>query len=73
MEVQSVISKLFQAVIGVVIGLAMLPVVIDTVDDLITDYTGTFGTGAEALVELIPLFYVIIIVVGAIAYVKFSK
>lgn len=67
------ISKLFQAVLGVVIGLAMLPVVIDTVDDLITNYTGTFGSGAESLVELIPLFYVIIIVVGAIAYVKFSK
>ena len=67
------ISKLFQAVIGIVIGLAMLPVVIDTVNDLITAHTGTFGTGAEALVELIPLFYVIIIVVGAVAYVKFSK
>ena len=67
------ISKLFQAVLGVVIGLALLPVVIDTVNDLITDYTGTFGTGAEALVELIPLFYVIIIVVGAVAYVKLSK
>ena len=67
------ISKLFQAVIGVVIGLALLPVVIDTVNDLITDYTGTFGTGAESLVQLIPLFYVIIIVVGAIAYVRFSK
>jgi len=50
-----------------------LPVVIDTVNDLITAHTGTFGKGAEALVELIPLFYVIIIVVGAIAYVKFSK
>lgn len=73
--VKPMISKLFGAMLGVVVGLALTPIVIDVVDNLVTTYgssgTNTLGT-AETLVELIPLFYVIIIIVGAVAYIKFK-
>lgn len=67
------INKLFGAVLGVVIGLALLPVVITSTAAVITDHTGTFGAGAETLVTLIPLLYVLVVIGGAIAYVRFSK
>lgn len=68
-----VINKLLGAMLGMVVGLALTPVVVDTVNALITAHTGTFGSGAEALVELLPLFYVIIVIAGAIAYIKIGK
>lgn len=67
------IDKLVGATIGVVVGLVMLPVVVDIVEDLDTStYTGVFGTGVDSLVSILPLLYVVIIVGGAVAYVKWK-
>ena len=71
------INKLFGAMIGTVVGLALTPIVIEVVTDVTTTYgtTGTdvLGTGVETLLNLIPLLYVIVIIAGAIAYIKFSN
>lgn len=70
------IRKLFGAMIGTVIGLALTPIVIDVVSDVTTTYgtagTDVLGTGVETLLNLLPLLYVIVIIAGAIAYIKFS-
>jgi hypothetical protein len=62
-------NKLIGGLIAIVIGLALLPVVADFVDDL----TGNGGTFAESnigtMIDLIPVLYVIIIVAGVAAYV----
>lgn len=70
------IRKLFGAMIGTVIGLALTPIVIEVVSDVTTTYgtagTNVLGTGVETLLNLLPLLYVIVIIAGAIAYIKFS-
>lgn len=70
------INKLFGAMLGVVIGLALMPIVIDVTDDVVTTYgsagTDVLGTGLEALINIIPLLYVVLIVAGAVAYIKFK-
>ena len=67
------VSKLIQAMVGLVIGLALLPVVGDFAEEL----TGTGGqfeaTTTGALIDLLPVLYVIILVAGAIGYVTFSR
>lgn len=71
------IRKLFGAMIGTVIGLALTPIVIDVVNDVTTTYgtagTDVLGTGVETLLNLLPLLYVIVIIAGAIAYIRFSN
>lgn len=71
------INKLMGAMIGTVIGLALTPVVIDVTTDVTTTYgtagTNVLGTGVETLIDLIPLLYVVVIIAGAIAYIKFSN
>jgi hypothetical protein len=71
------IRKLFGAMIGTVIGLALTPIVIDVTSDVTTTYgaagTDVLGTGVETLLNLLPLLYVIVIIAGAIAYIKFSN
>lgn len=71
------IRKLFGAMIGTVIGLALTPIVIDVVSDVTTTYgtagTDVLGTGVETLLNLLPLLYVIVIIAGAIAYIRFSN
>ena len=71
------INKLFGAMIGTVIGLALTPIVIDVTSDVTTTYgtagTDVLGTGVETLLNLLPLLYVIVIIAGAIAYIKFSN
>lgn len=71
------IRKLFGAMIGTVIGLALTPIVIEVVSDVTTTYgtagTDVLGTGVETLLNLLPLLYVIVIIAGAIAYIKFSN
>ena len=71
------INKLFGAMIGTVVGLALTPIVIEVVSDVTTTYgtagTDVLGTGVETLLNLIPLLYVIVIIAGAIAYIKFSN
>ena len=68
------VNKLIQAMIVIVIGLALLPVIMDFVNDL----TGEGGQledeqALASLVELLPILFVIILVVGAIAYVRTTK
>ena len=71
------INKLFGAMIGTVVGLALTPIVIEVVTDVTTTYgtagTDVLGTGVETLLDLLPLLYVIVIIAGAIAYIKFSN
>ena len=71
------INKLFGAMIGTVVGLALTPIVIEVVSDVTTTYgtagTDVLGTGVETLLDLLPLLYVIVIIAGAIAYIKFSN
>lgn len=63
------VSRLIQAMIGIVIGLALLPVVVDFVDD----FVGAEEGGIYSLVELLPILYVVIIVVGAIGYLAVGR
>jgi hypothetical protein len=66
-------NKLIGGLIAIVIGLALLPVVADFVDDL-TGTSGTFeNSNIGTLIDLIPVLYVIIIVAGVAAYVVTSR
>lgn len=60
-------KKLFGALLIIVVGLALLPVVTAQVDAL----TG-LPTGVQGLVDVIPLIYAILILVGSFAFIKFS-
>jgi hypothetical protein len=67
-------NKLIGGLIAIVIGLALLPVVADFVDDLTGSGGGTFAdTNIGTLIDLIPVLYVIIIVAGVAAYVVTSR
>lgn len=66
------VSKLIGALIAMVIGLALLPVVGDFAGELT-------GTGAQfedttvgALIDLLPVLYVIILVAAAVGYIAVS-
>ena len=63
------VNKLIQAMIAIVIGLALLPVV----NDFVTDLTGEGGdlqdTTLGSLVDLLPILFVIILVAGAVAWI----
>jgi hypothetical protein len=66
-------NKLIGGLIAIVIGLALLPVVADFVDDL-TGEGGTFeDSNIGTMIDLIPVLYVIIIVAGVAAYVVTSR
>jgi len=67
------VSKLIAVVIGLVVGLSLLPVVYTFVTDLTGEGGDLEGTAAGALVDLLPILYVIILVAGAVAYVTFSR
>ncbi len=58
------VKSLLAALIGIVIGLALLPVVITQVNEV--NVTGVTG---GSLVGLIPFLYILIIFGGAAAYV----
>jgi hypothetical protein len=60
------VNKLIHAMIVIVIGLALLPIVVEFADDFI----GVSEGGIYSLVGLLPIVYVIILVTGAIAYVR---
>ena len=62
-------SKLFQAMLIIVIGLALLPTVIASVDAL---DTAGLSTAVSGLVDLLPILYMVVIVGSAIGYAKFS-
>jgi len=61
-------ATLLEALIGIVIGLALLPVVINQVN-----LVNTTGVTGGSLIALIPFIYVLIIFAGAAAYVKFKR
>lgn len=67
------VSKLIGALIAMVIGLALLPVV----GDFAAELTGTGaqfeGTTVGALIDLLPVLYVIILVAAAVGYIAVSQ
>lgn len=67
------VNKLIQAMIAIVIGLALLPVVAN----FATELTETGGlledTPAGAMVNLLPVLYVIILVAGVVGFVYTSR
>lgn len=66
------VSRIIGALIALVIGLALLPVV----GDFAADLTGTGGqfesTTVGSLIDLLPVLYVIILVAGTVSYVVIS-
>ena len=66
------VSRLIGGLIAIVIGLALLPVVIDFVDGLTATGEALHETTAGTLVDLLPILFVIAIVVGVISYMKFG-
>jgi hypothetical protein len=66
-------KNLIQALIGMVIGLALLPVV----GSFATELTGTGGTFEDttvgALIDLVPVLYVIIVVASAVGFIAFNR
>jgi hypothetical protein len=67
------VKNLISALIGMVIGLALLPVV----GDFATELTGEGGAFADttvgALIDLIPVLYVIIVVASAVGFIAFNR
>lgn len=65
--------KLLQGLIVIAVGLALLPVV----NEFVTGLTGVGMVFADttigALIDLIPVLYVLIIVGGTIAYVAINN
>lgn len=65
-------QKIMGIILIDVIGLALLPVL----SSFVTELTGTTGayvnTTTGSLIDLIPVVYVILLVVGNISYVKLS-
>ncbi len=74
------VNKLIGALITIVIGLALLPVVNEFADDLTfapisvgAEQGALYGTTTGALVDLLPVIYVIILVAGAVTYVALNR
>jgi hypothetical protein len=67
------VSKLIGALVAMVIGLALLPVV----GDFASDLTGTSGqfedTTTGALIDLLPIVYVIILVAAGVGYIAVGR
>ena len=64
------VGRLVNALIGIVVGLAMVPTVVSTVDGL---DTLTLSSAEQSLVDLIPVLYIILIVAGAVGYLALSS
>lgn len=67
------VNKLIGALIALVIGLALLPVV----NDFVTELTGTGkafeNTTVGSLIDLLPILYVIILVAGVVGFIAVSR
>lgn len=63
------INKLIGALLAIVVGVTMLPTITDTIDSL---ETSDFPAGVESMVDLLPILFVVIIVAGAVAYIRFK-
>lgn len=66
------VQRIIGAMIAIVIGLALLPVVGDFVDDLTGSGMDFEDTTVGSLIDLLPVLYVIILVAGAVSYVVIS-
>ena len=64
------VNKLIGGLIAIVIGLALLPVVADFADGVATTYA---GENFVALVELLPILYVIILFAGVVGFIATRK
>lgn len=76
------VNKLIGGLIAIVIGLALFPLVADTVATLIQEpdigppevLAGPFyDTTIGMLIGVLPILYVIMILVGVVGYIAFSK
>jgi len=67
------VNRLIQAMIALVIGLALLPVVADFAGELTGQGGALEGTTTGALVDLLPVLYVIILVAGAVGFIATNR
>lgn len=67
------VNRLIQSLIGIVIGLALLPVVSDFASDLTGTGGALEGTTTGTLVDLLPVMYVIALVAGAAGFIVTSR
>jgi len=67
------VNKLIQSLIAMVIGLALLPVVNDFAESLTGSGGALEDTTTGALVDLLPVIYVITLVAGAVGYIATSR
>ena len=63
------VNKLIQAMIAIVIGLALLPVVADFATTLTETGGALEDTAAGTLVDLMPILYVIVLISGVAGWV----
>lgn len=63
------VNKLIQAMIAIVIGLALLPVVAQFADNLTGAGGALEGTTSAALVDLLPVLYVIVLIGGVVGFI----
>ncbi len=67
------VSKLLGALVTIVVGLALLPIVSDFVDGLTGVGMVYASTTTGSLIDLLPILYVLILVGGTIVAVAFSS
>ena len=67
------VKNLISALIGMVIGLALLPVVGSFAAELTGDGGAFEDTTVGALIDLIPVLYVIIVVASAVGFIAFNR
>jgi len=63
------ISSLIGIVVSIVIGIALLPVVTDTIADLDTT---SMDSSVVSLINILPIIVVTILIVGAVSYFAFT-
>ena len=63
------ISSLIGIVVSIVIGIALLPVVTDTIADLDTT---SMDSSVISLINILPIIVVTILIVGAVSYFAFT-
>lgn len=67
------VNRLIQAMIAIVIGLALLPVVSEFATGLTEDGGELEGTAAGSLVDLLPVLYVIVLIAGVVTFIYTSR
>lgn len=58
-------KKIVWLVITIVVALALLPVISTSISDLTGDGGDLNGTAAATILDLVPFFYVVLIVLGS--------